>query len=78
MQEKHRIDDRFRRVLANAEAEPPASVWAGIAAAQDKRRRGGAWYWGRYAGLALVGTALMRSNDPAGTVAEFRRAGAQP
>ena len=59
MQEKHPIDDRFRRVLANAEAEPPASVWAGIAAAQDKRRRGGAWYWGRYAGLALVGTALL-------------------
>lgn len=59
MQERHPIDDRFRRVLANAEAEPPASVWAGIAAAQDKRRRGGAWYWGRYAGLALVSTALL-------------------
>jgi hypothetical protein len=59
MQERHPIDDRFRQVLANAEAEPPASVWAGIAAAQDKRRRGGAWSWRRYAGLALVGTALL-------------------
>lgn len=28
--------------------------------------------------MALVGTALMRSGDPAATVAGFRRAGAQP
>lgn len=32
--EPHPIDDHFRRSLAGAEVEPPAHVWAGVAAAQ--------------------------------------------
>lgn len=69
MQERHPIDDQFRRVLANAEAEPPASVWEGIAAAQEMRKRGAGWRWGRNASVALLGVCLT------GVVAYYMTAG---
>jgi len=59
MQERHPIDDRFRQVLANAEADPPARVWAAIASAQSDRRKAGAWPWYNYVGAALIGAGLL-------------------
>lgn len=44
--EQHPIDDHFRRSLVAAEVEPPAHVWAGVAAAQGGRTsRRGLWFW---------------------------------
>jgi hypothetical protein len=70
MQERHPIDEQFRKALANAEAAPPPSVWAGIAAAQEKRRRAAGWRWYIMAGSVLVGglaigiASYLGSSDP--------------
>lgn len=54
--EQHPIDEHFRRSLAAAEVEPPAHVWAGVAAAQrGSRRRWGLWFWPL---LLLVGVGV--------------------
>ncbi len=70
MQERHPIDEQFRKALANAEAAPPPSVWAGIAAAQEDRRRAAGWRWYIMAGSVLVGglaigiASYLGSSDP--------------
>lgn len=54
--EQHPIDDHFRRSLAAAEVEPPAHVWASVAAAQrGSDRRWGLWFWPL---LLLVGVGV--------------------
>lgn len=69
MQEKHPIDDLFRRALSEAEVTPPASVWEGVVRhrswghrllARLERR-----WWLSLLLLLLVGstTALMWVND---------------
>lgn len=58
MQERHPIDDRFRQLLAKAEADPPAAVWEQLAARQQRKRRAAWWPW-RTLALLLGGTALV-------------------
>ncbi len=54
--EQHPIDDHFRRSLAGAEVEPPAHVWAAVAAAQGgSGRRWGLLIWPL---LVLFGVGL--------------------
>lgn len=58
MQAKHPIDERFRQLLAKAEAEPPAAVWEQLAARQQRTRRAAWWQWKSLA-LLLGGAALV-------------------
>lgn len=54
MREAHPIDDRFRRALAAAEAEPPAELAARITAAAGRKRRALLWRWRLAAVLLLL------------------------
>jgi hypothetical protein len=58
MQERHPIDERFRQLLAKAEADPPAAVWEQLAAWQQRKRRAAWWSWKSLA-LLLGGAALV-------------------
>lgn len=58
MQERHPIDERFRQLLAKAEADPPAAVWEQLAARQQRTRRAAWWQWKSLA-LLLGGAALV-------------------
>ncbi len=58
MQDRHPIDDLFRRGLEQAEATPPHRVWEGVVRARDQRRARW-WYFGLAAGLlVLVGSVV--------------------
>ncbi len=71
MRERHPIDDIFRRGLAAAEVEPPASVWAGVLRQRAGRHRlVVVWRRFRWMGLLalLIGAPLLwwvRTDAPA-------------
>lgn len=56
MKEQHPIDELFARVLRNAEAEPPARVWQGIA--HGRKRAGWLRRWGWLPLLLLCTTGI--------------------
>jgi hypothetical protein len=58
MLERHPIDERFRQLLAKAEADPPAAVWEQLAARQQRKRRA-SWWSSKTLALLLGGTALV-------------------
>jgi hypothetical protein len=77
MNERHPIDERFRRALHDVEVTPPAAVWEGIVRERSKRRSG---LLGWAFGLLLLagGTAawlLIGSPGGVGDVADGSAAG---
>lgn len=75
----HPLDERFRRVLHDAEVPPPPAVWEALAHAQQARR-GRRGLWGRFLALMLLpllGSMVMLR----GTKAQeelYADAGAEP
>lgn len=53
MNGKHPVDELFAQKLRAAEAEPPAGLWDRIARERDRRKAGAAW-WSRFAGIAAL------------------------
>lgn len=57
MNQRHPIDDLFRRHLADSSVEPPAYMWDRIAQARRRQRQKRAWLWG--GSLSLVASLLL-------------------